>query len=334
MKTITLTIGFCLLIQFIYAQTNKIEINGNVGIGTTNPIGKLQIINTVEDANGTTLILGNIDGPNLRMGYNTDYNWIQSHGGRPLRINDLGNDLILNPTAGNIGAGTINPVSKLDIRGNTTSNIYGVIIPTVNIFTNDAPQIGAGPAIALGGKTGNANPEYAFAYITGGKETSVSNNYAGYFSIRTVSAGGGENNEISSANYERLRVSANGNVGIGTIAPKEKLSVNGKIRAQEIKVETQNWPDYVFKKTYKPMSLSDLEAYIKKNEHLPDFPSAQQAETDGVDLGNLNKILIKHQEELTLHLIEQNKKIELLIQLVQKQQVDIDKLKSKNSKSL
>ncbi|MGY0039204.1 hypothetical protein [Pedobacter sp. NJ-S-72] len=51
-------------------------------------------------------------------------------------------------------------------------------------------------------------------------------------------------------------------------------------------------------------------------------------------MGNLNKALLKHQEELTLHLIEQNKKIEILMQLIKQQQVDIDRLKSGNSKSL
>lgn len=50
-----------------------------------------------------------------------------------------------------------------------------------------------------------------------------------------------------------------GNVGIGTVSPQEKLSVNGRIRAHEIKVETANWPDYVFEPSYIPVSLLELE---------------------------------------------------------------------------
>src|SRR5690606_24002433 len=54
-----------------------------------------------------------------------------------------------------------------------------------------------------------------------------------------------------------------GNVGIGTATPAEKLSVNGRIRAKEIKVETANWPDYIFSEDYKSYSLSELENFIK-----------------------------------------------------------------------
>jgi len=87
-------------------------------------------------------------------------------------------------------------------------------------------------------------------------------------------------------------------------------------------------------KAFRAIRASLTPKTFKKNEHLPGFPSAIQAEANGVELGNLNKVLLKHQEELTLHLIEQNKKIEILMQLMQKQQDDINKLKSENSKSL
>src|SRR5690606_16583242 len=56
---------------------------------------------------------------------------------------------------------------------------------------------------------------------------------------------------------------SNGNVGIGTETPREKLSVNGKIRAKEIKVETANWPDYVFEENYRFPNLKETEHFIK-----------------------------------------------------------------------
>lgn len=99
-----------------------------------------------------------------------------------------------------------------------------------------------------------------------------------------------------------------GNVGIGTTMPKEKLSVNGNIRAQAIKVETTNWPDYVFDKNYEMLSLSDLNAYITKNKRLPEMPSAQEIGREGHDLGEINKLLLKKIEELTLYIINQDKK--------------------------
>lgn len=101
-----------------------------------------------------------------------------------------------------------------------------------------------------------------------------------------------------------------GNVGVGTGAPTEKLSVKGKIRAQEIKVETANWPDYVFKPDYKVRSLSETEQYIKQYGHLPEVPKASEVEADGVSLGEMNKILLKKIEELTLQMISLQKQID------------------------
>ena len=91
-----------------------------------------------------------------------------------------------------------------------------------------------------------------------------------------------------------------GNVGIGTTTPKEKLSVNGNIRAKEIKVETANWPDYVFAKDYALPSLKETEQHIQEKGHLPGIPSAQEVKSNGVDLGELNAKLLKKIEEMTL----------------------------------
>lgn len=105
-----------------------------------------------------------------------------------------------------------------------------------------------------------------------------------------------------------------GNVGIGTNVPKEKLSVNGNIRAREIKVESGNWPDYVFKKTYELSSLPETEKYIEENGHLPGIPSAKEVQERGVQLGEMNAALLKKIEELTLHMITLDKKVKLLEQ--------------------
>ncbi|RZJ76944.1 MAG: hypothetical protein EOO45_00230 [Flavobacterium sp.] len=109
-----------------------------------------------------------------------------------------------------------------------------------------------------------------------------------------------------------IKADYNGNVGIGTATPKEKLSVNGKIRAHEVKVETSNWPDYVFNSNYKLRSLAEIEKDIKTTGHLPEMPSAKEAELNGIELGEMNKLLLKKIEELTLHLIEKEKDISRL----------------------
>jgi len=100
-----------------------------------------------------------------------------------------------------------------------------------------------------------------------------------------------------------------GKVGIGTTDPKEELSVNGYIRAKEIKVEATNWPDYVLQKDYDLSPLSEVEGYINEHGHLPEIPKASEVETEGVSLGEMNKLLLKKVEELTLHLIEKEKEI-------------------------
>ncbi|NMN37159.1 hypothetical protein [Pedobacter sp. SG918] len=117
----------------------------------------------------------------------------------------------------------------------------------------------------------------------------------------------------------------NGNLGLGTTDTKGfKLAVNGKIRAHEIKVEATNWPDYVFEEGYKVETLEGLESYIKVNKHLPDIPDAKEVKENGVELGEMNKLLLKKIEELTLYVIELKKE-----NLDQQKQLDLLKKNNK-----
>jgi len=109
----------------------------------------------------------------------------------------------------------------------------------------------------------------------------------------------------------------NGFVGIGTNSTTDKLSVKGKIRAQELKIEADNgtnWPDYVFQPSYKLTPLPELEKFIKTNQHLPEVPSAKEVTANGIEVGANQALLLKKIEEITLHLIELNKKVEELQQ--------------------
>lgn len=119
-----------------------------------------------------------------------------------------------------------------------------------------------------------------------------------------------------------------GKVGIGTISPTEALSVNGHIRAKEIKVEAANWPDYVFKEGYDIKSLTEVEAFIRKNGHLPDIPKASDVQDEGVSLGEMNKLLLKKVEELTLHLIEKEKEMKEMQTAIKR----VDELEKKMKK--
>jgi hypothetical protein len=117
---------------------------------------------------------------------------------------------------------------------------------------------------------------------------------------------------LGTSNLPRLTILGNGNIGVGTSDPGAyKLAVLGKIRATEIKVET-GWADFVFKPDYKLRSLYETERFIKKNGHLPEIPSASEVEKDGINLGEMNAKLLQKIEELTLHLIEVKKQVEVL----------------------
>lgn len=104
-------------------------------------------------------------------------------------------------------------------------------------------------------------------------------------------------------NGEVFRVNGNGSTYI-----------NGDLESKKVKVTQTpgNWPDYVFSSSFKLRSLQELEAYIKRNQHLPEVPSAQEIEMDGQDLGDIQVVLLKKIEELTLYIIDENKEKEVL----------------------
>lgn len=114
------------------------------------------------------------------------------------------------------------------------------------------------------------------------------------------------------ANGRGLYILPEGSIGIGTVSPDERLSVNGRIRAKEVKVEAVNWPDYVFDADYQLTTLSELAIFIRKNGHLPGIPKAVDVQETGIALGEMNRRLLEKVEELTLYLIEQEEKMDAM----------------------
>lgn len=115
-------------------------------------------------------------------------------------------------------------------------------------------------------------------------------------------------NIVEYHDYSNSIFSGNMVVGSDQIDSNYKLSVNGNIKATEIKVEAQT-ADFVFEEDYKLRPLNVVEAFVKENKHLPEIPSAKQMEADGVNVAEMNKLLLQKVEEQTLYIIMMNKQL-------------------------
>ena len=148
--------------------------------------------------------------------------------------------------------------------------------------------------------------------VTGGLTASISGN------TLTINGTGGSGTGNWNTNGNDITNTNIGFVGIGTNTnpaptdPLLKLAVNGNIYAQKLKVTQLGWADYVFDANYSLRPLNEVESFIKLNKHLPDVPSAKDVETNGVDLGDSQVILLRKIEELTLYVIELKKEVDAL----------------------
>jgi hypothetical protein len=127
----------------------------------------------------------------------------------------------------------------------------------------------------------------------------------------------GSNTAATPARYA-IYTDDSSNVAINTTDTKGyKFAVNGDAIFNRAVVKlNSNWPDYVFSKEYKLPSLKVTEAFIKANGHLPNIPKANEVEKTGIDIGMHQTAMMEKIEELTLYIIEQNKKLEALEQKV------------------
>jgi len=119
---------------------------------------------------------------------------------------------------------------------------------------------------------------------------------------------------VNGTSTNGLYVGTNGNVriGAGTGNPSKALEVNGVVRSKEVLVEATGWADFVFEDDYDLMSLAEIEQFVKQHGHLPEVPSAKEVEENGIGLGEMNALLLQKIEEMTLHMIELEKRLKEL----------------------
>jgi hypothetical protein len=269
--------------------TNRMCINkdGNVGIGTSIPLSKLDIL--AQDAM-------------LAHGYEPFITLRDDNSKKSARMTSAHGDIgfFKGVDAGN---GSYNFVNQMVIKDNGNIGI-GTVVPEskLQITAQDGLMInGYQPFATL--RDDNANK-----------------------SSRIQSANGdmvfwkGVNSGLGSYNYTyQMAVKENGNVLIGT--PEDhgyKLAVNGKIICTELKVQLKNaWPDYVFAHDYKLKPLEEVEQHIQLENHLPGIPAAAEMEKEGLEVGDMQKKMMEKIEELTLYLIEMNKENKALKQRVE-----------------
>lgn len=179
-----------------------------------------------------------------------------------------------------VGIGTKNPQGKLEIGSFSTSQ--GLIL-------NYGNAVGQISAIDL-------------------KANGITN---GFIGMQMVDNANGDLWLGSSAG-KSMTIYRNGNIGVGTDAPSEKLSVNGNIKTRKLYVTQTAWPDYVFDSSYELTPLAAVGQFIKQYKHLPEIPSAKEIKEKGISVGDNQSLLLKKIEELTLYLLQQDEKIKCL----------------------
>ena len=187
-----------------------------------------------------------------------------------------------------IGIGTNNPVTDLHV---VTDQSGGPFLASGMRVENLNPAANGERTVVLSLKNNHSSSPQDWLFSVIGNSPGRSGN----FEIRQI--GGGV------PNVNRLTITPSGNVGLGTVSPAEKLEVNGTVKAREVVVTQQGWPDFVFADDYVLQPLAELEAEIAELGHLPGIPSAAEVEQDGIGLGEMQAMLLRKVEELTLHMI-------------------------------
>jgi len=271
----------------VLSQKIVITSGGFVGIGTDVPRARLHVAQNIlsggniitldkfvlQPAHNSTSEYWEISRTNTGLSYGYKDGILRN-------VLFLGND-------GFIGVGKANPEVALDVNGAFRS---GSATVTRDLSAHNATIAGTLSANVL--NTQDATIE--------GTLTANSLTIDSIFSA--------DNATITGA------LSANSATIAGTLSASllkvPNAQINGMLCAKEVKVQNALcWPDYVFNKDYNLLPLVELEQFISENQHLPNVPSAAEVEANGIELGKMNAVLLQKVEELTLYIIQMEKRL-------------------------
>jgi hypothetical protein len=295
--------GLVFRLDAVWASTERFRINqdGNVSIGVSSPLAKFHVNGSALFSNITTsptsaaYIRGN-------SAYSTattpDYTWWN---------NDQTG--FFHP-ANNVIGFAINGTEKMRITSTGQVGI-GTSTPIQNFEVNGAMKLAGG--IQKGGTSAIPTADlglYSLDPYTWMRF--VTNNQP----MKFYTDGG--TNPIGAT--ERLSIESDGKVLIGTTSMSGFMGLPGSyllyvqqgILTEKVKVALANsssWADYVFEEDYKMMDIDQLESYVNTNKHLPGVPSAEEVSKNGIDVATMDAKLLEKIEELSLYIIEQNKRI-------------------------
>ena len=260
-----------------------------------------------------------------RIGGQSSYTWANGISLQMQYYNNGWKDGLTLNYLGKIGIGTISPNEKLEVVGNikvsgTANFLNGIVTRDINTHPDNITQSGYYRT--------NSAPLRYFTHIQHPSinyAIQIGNNYENdklFFRAKAASFWGSTNeiwhsgNSNTSANDWNCRdLDVNGNIKAHeievTLASIDDMQLNGTLAANNITYTANgNTADFVFEDNYQLKDLTEVEAFIKSNKHLPEIPSAAEMEESGVNLAEMNKLLLMKVEELTLYSIEQEKKIE------------------------
>lgn len=239
----------------------------------------------------------------------------------------------INPATNYVGVGTRNPTEKLTVYGDHGNSLIQIhsrgdgAVQTADLYLWASEPGETYTGTGIGNNVKNYNGGTSFPLMDTSRGGSFMRLLDNEINFNLV--------DNTGTNSRLMTLAGNGNVGIGSLNPDAKLTVKGRIHAEEVKVDLDVPADYVFQKyysgkstlkpEYKMPNLEEVEKFTKENNHLPNIPSAKEIQEKGLNIGEMSNLLLQKIEELTLYTIEQNK-------LIKEQQKRIEKLEANQNK--